>query len=127
MGLSEELAAVNQAWAEAIARGDAAAAAGQFTPDGVVLVADTPNASGRAALEALFRSWIDGGMVAERYGELKAESFGEGALLTCSFEAEIRDGDGSVQQERGKNLQFFQRDAAGLWKIRALGITTDSS
>lgn len=127
MSLCEELDAVNAKWAAAIERGDARAAAQEFTPDGTVLVADTPNAKGHEALEALFRSWIDFGMVAERYSGSHAEALGDCALLTCAYEAEARQEDGSTAVERGKNLQLFKRGQSGAWKIHALGITTDSS
>ena len=74
MGLHDDLDAVNRAWAAAIALKDARAAADQFTPDGVVVVADTPVTRGHEALVALFQAWIDFGMAEEQYGSSTREA-----------------------------------------------------
>ena len=126
MDLCEALQAVNDRWAEAMAGGDAAAAAQTFSADGMVVVADTPIARGHAALEALFESWLELGLVAERYMDAAAEPLGDGGLLTCGYEADIRQADGSIVHERGRNVQVFRRDPAGGLKIYLLAIVTDS-
>ncbi len=127
MDLQEQLEAVNATFNDALERGDAKAAAAQFTDGGICIAPDLPTARGQAALVKLFQSWIDMGTGKSRDHDHQAESMGDGAYMVCAYESEMRQDDGSVYVERGKALQVFRRDESGAWKIHRMGISTDSA
>ena len=127
MDLQEQLDAVKTKWNDAIERGDAKAAAAQFTDDGICVDPNTPIARGQAALVELFQSWIDSGIANPRDSSSEAESMGDGACMVGSYECEYRQDDGSVSIERGKLLQVFKCDEGGAWKIHRMGVSTDSA
>jgi uncharacterized protein (TIGR02246 family) len=118
-----ELEAVMERWAEAVEADDAAAVAGLFTDDGVLLSSDAPTARGPAAIEAVVRAWIDAGEENDRTTTEAAFVGGDRAALARTYEVDFITDDGTAS-ERGRYLVAFRRED-GAWRVEAMAIFGD--
>lgn len=125
MLLEDELQAVNDAFNSAIDRGDAVAAAEQFTADAVCTAPNTPVIQGSAQLIEWFQSWIDAGLKNSRDNNFIAERQGDIAHMTCCYSTENHGQGSGFVIEHGKALQVFKRDDDGTWKIHRFGLSID--
>lgn len=118
-----ELEAVMERWAQAVEADDAAAVAGLFTDDGVLLSSDAPTARGRAAIEAVVRGWIEAGEENDRTETQAAFVGDDRAVLARTYEVDFVTDDGTTS-ERGRYLVTFRR-ADGAWRVEAMAIFSD--
>ncbi len=73
----QDIDTVNQRLAEAVQKGDAAAAAALYTEDGKFLAPNADFLSGRAAIQGFFQAAIDGGIKGLNVSTLELEIQGE--------------------------------------------------
>ncbi|HSG86471.1 MAG TPA: SgcJ/EcaC family oxidoreductase [Candidatus Limnocylindrales bacterium] len=118
-----ELEAVMERWAQAVEADDAAAVAGLFTDDGVLLSSDAPTARGRAAIEAVVRGWIEAGEENDRTETQAAFVGDDRAVLARTYEVDFVTDDGTTS-ERGRYLVTFRRED-GAWRVEAMAIFSD--
>ncbi len=118
-----ELEAVMERWAEAVEADDAAAVAGLFTEDGVLLSSDAPTARGREAIETVVRGWIEAGEENDRTATEAAFVGDDRAVLARTYEVDFVADDGTTS-ERGRYLVTFRR-VNGVWQVEAMAIFGD--
>lgn len=118
-----ELEAVMERWAQAVEADDAAAVAGLFTDDGVLLSSDAPTARGRAAIEAVVRGWIEAGEENDRTETQAAFVGDDRAVLARTYEVDFVTDDRTTS-ERGRYLVTFRRED-GAWRVEAMAIFSD--
>ncbi len=106
--------AENARWAEAYARGDAAAIGARYTDDAELLPPGEARVRGRAAITAYFGRRGPGASP-RTIRFVDAECFGDGATVTEISDTEIRDGDGSLVG-RGRQMLVFVRQGTA-WKL----------
>ncbi|MDH3630932.1 MAG: nuclear transport factor 2 family protein [Gammaproteobacteria bacterium] len=126
MALKQQLIDVNLMVNAALVKGDAAEAASCFTEDGTCITPDMEITRGQTALTDLFQSWIDFGIASLRDDSNVIEYDGEIVVMTCNYQCEYRQTDGTILPESGKALEVLMRDRSNNWKIHSICFATDS-
>jgi uncharacterized protein (TIGR02246 family) len=124
---AEVRAAVKQ-WNDAAAKKNAAAFAGFYTEDAVLMLEDGPDVRGRANLAqalggmmsdpAFALSFAADTVIASRSGDLAYET-GHYALTTTK--------DGKPATERGQYVVVWRRQADGSWKVAVDAPVSDAA
>jgi ketosteroid isomerase-like protein len=109
----EAITAVNQKFAAAIDRGDAAGVAALYTADGQVLPTQSGAVTGTKAITAFWQAGIDAGTAAASLTTLELESHGNTAHEVGTYE--LRGKDGKVL-DQGKFIVIWKKEGA-TWKI----------
>lgn len=111
--------ATNAKFADAMVKGDVAAAvAGSYANDAVLMMADAPKATGKDAILGLFT-----GMLAQM--SIKAMTFrtddvmlaGDIAVETGGYQVTLQPKKGAAVKDEGKFLTVWKKQADGSWKI----------
>jgi uncharacterized protein (TIGR02246 family) len=110
---AEAITAVNVLFADAFARGDAAAIARLYTEDAAVLPPNLPVQRGRAAIRAFWQGAIDMGLKAATLTWLEVEDLGDEAIEVGSYELFLA---GSVLLDEGKYIVVWKREG-GAWRM----------
>lgn len=116
-GAREAIEAKLDAFEAAFNRGDAAAVAGFYTEDAVLLPPDAERVEGRQAVAAYWREGIDGGLTDL---DLKAFEVMEAGALAYEIGAFSLNSPGEGEQPvslTGKYIVIWQRGADGEWRL----------
>ncbi len=108
-----EIEAANQEFVAALARGDAAAVAGAYTPNAQMFPANSNLVSGRAAIEKLWQEWITAGITNLTLEAVEVEGFGDTAYEVGKYTMPGKDGK---LLDEGKYVVIWKRDQ-GKWKL----------
>jgi uncharacterized protein (TIGR02246 family) len=100
------------ALAEAVARGDAAAAAALYAEDGRLLTATARLISGREAIEAYWRAGIALGLTGVALCASEVQVLDGVAVELGGYVVTARDGG----RDEGKYLALHRRQADGSWR-----------
>ena len=111
--IRSEIAAANEAFMDAFARGDAAKLASLYTADGKVLPPNGDTVTGHAALEPFWQGLMDAGVKRVRLEIDEAEAFGDTAFEMSR--ATLFGEDGQVL-DRMKYMVVWKREG-GQWKL----------
>lgn len=122
-----DIEATNARFSAALVRGDAAALAALFTPDGEVLPGTSKGfVSGTAALEGYYAARLR----ATRYLEVEiktgtVEAEGDLAWETGTNRLVMQTGDAPPITRTGKYLVAWKRGADGRWRYRVDAVVLD--
>jgi uncharacterized protein (TIGR02246 family) len=112
-GVKGAIEAANGQFSAAAAKGDAAALAALYSPDGQVMPAGSDPIPGAEAIQKFWQGALDSGVAA--IGLKTIEVFGHGPTATEVGEYELRDKAGKVL-DHGKYIVVWQH-ADGTWKL----------
>jgi ketosteroid isomerase-like protein len=108
--------ATNDAFADAIARGDATAAAAVYAEDARLLPPGVPSVLGRAAAECFWGSVIDAGVCGVEFEALELEQHDDTAYEIGGYVLASAPVGAEPTIERGKYVVIHKRQADGSWK-----------
>ena len=109
----DEIAAANQRFMAAFARGDAAGVAACYTPDAQLFPSNSDVVQGLAAIEAFWRGVMGMGIAGARLETAEAEEHGDIAHEVGHYTLTAAGGQTA---DRGKYLVLWRR-AGGQWKL----------
>jgi uncharacterized protein (TIGR02246 family) len=112
-GVKGAIEAANGQFSAAAAKGDGAAVAALYSPDGQVMPAGSDPIRGTEAIQKFWQGALDSGIAA--IGLKTIEVFGHGPTATEVGEYELRDKAGKVL-DHGKYIVVWQR-TDGKWKL----------
>jgi uncharacterized protein (TIGR02246 family) len=112
-GVKGDIEAANARFSAAAAKGDGAALAALYSPDGQVMPAGSDPIRGSEAIQKFWQGALDSGIAA--IGLKTIEVFGHGPTATEVGEYELRDKAGKVL-DHGKYIVVWQH-AGGHWKL----------
>src|ERR1700686_1696788 len=112
-GVKAAIEAANAQFSAAAAKGDGAALAALYSPDGQVMPAGSDPIRGAEAIQRFWQGALDSGVAA--IGLKTVEVFGHGPTATEVGEYELRDKAGKVL-DHGKYIVVWQY-ANGKWKL----------
>ena len=112
-GVRSEIEAANAQFSSAAAKGDGAALAALYAPEGQVMPAGSDPIRGAQAIQKFWQGALDSGVAA--IGLKTIDVFGRGPTATEVGEYELRDKAGKVL-DHGKYIVVWQR-ADGKWKL----------
>ncbi len=112
-GTKVAIEAANGEFSAAAAKGDGAALAALYTPDGQVMPAGSNPIRGAEAIQKFWQGALDSGVAA--VGLRTIEVFGHGPTATEVGEYELRDKGGKAL-DHGKYIVVWQR-VDGKWKL----------
>ena len=112
-GVRTAIEAANAQFSAAAAKGDGAALAALYSPDGQVMPAGSDPIRGAEAIQRFWQGALDSGVAA--IGLKTVEVFGHGPTATEVGEYELRDKAGKVL-DHGKYIVVWQY-ANGKWKL----------
>lgn len=116
MTTADQIQALLQGYLEAYRNKDAAACAACYAPDAVLYSSYAAPARGRLAIEGLHRDWLSDGGEDKTLDILQSGSDQNSAWCVARF----ADGDRSSE---GFSLNVFERDATGIWLIKASSLS----
>lgn len=112
-GVKAAIEAANARFSAAAAKGDGAALAALYSPEGQVMPAGSEPIRGTAAIQKFWQGALDSGVAA--IGLKTIEVFGHGPTATEVGEYELRDKAGK-SLDHGKYIVVWQH-ADGRWKL----------
>ena len=112
-GVKAAIEAANGRFSAAAAKGDGAALAALYSPDGQVMPAGSDPIRGEEAIRKFWQGALDSGIAA--IGLKTIEVFGHGPTATEVGEYELRDKEGKAL-DHGKYIVVWQH-ADGKWKL----------
>src|ERR1700679_2345174 len=112
-GVKAAIVAANVQFSAAAAKGDGAALAALYSPDGQVMPAGSDPIRGTAAIQKFWQGALDSGVAA--IGLKTIEVFGHGPTATEVGDYELRDKAGKVL-DHGKYIVVW-RHTDGNWKL----------
>jgi ketosteroid isomerase-like protein len=108
--------ATNDAFADAIARGDAAAAAAVYAEDARLLPPGAEPLTGRIAAERFWREGIEAGVCGLELETLELEKRGDTAVEVGRYVLASAVPDAAATIDHGKYVVIHKRQADGSWK-----------
>ncbi len=111
----DAISAANEALAEAIRAGDAAACAAVYTADGCVMFQHTPTVVGRDAIQGFWQGVIDMGAKDATLETAELLDFGDTQIERGQYTLTVGSDDGEVTDE-GKYLVVWKRDGEA-WRL----------
>jgi ketosteroid isomerase-like protein len=112
------LEAANAKMASDFAAGNAKALALAYTEDAVMLPPDATRVVGHAAIEALWKSWIDAGIKNLTLKSTDIESNGDLAYEVGDLTLQMPDKDGNLSAATGTYLFVWKRGGDGVWRVK---------
>ena len=112
-GVKAAIEAANAKFSAAAAKGDGAALAALYSPDGQVMPAGSDPVRGSEAIQKFWQGALDSGVAA--IGLKTVDVFGHGPTATEVGEYELRDKAGKVL-DHGKYIVVWQH-ADGKWQL----------
>lgn len=116
--VEDAIEAANAKMVADYAAGDAKAIAEAYTEDGVMLPPDATVVSGRAAIEKLWKSWIDDGLKNLTLETTSIESAGDLAYEVGDFSLQVPGGDGKFTTAPGNYVVVWKRGGDGVWRLK---------
>ena len=114
--LDDAIAAMRAAFVDALARGDAAAAAAVYTETARLLPPESEPMEGRPAIEAFWRAGIESG-IAEVELEARELDQRDGLAYEIGrYALRLRAADGGTIVDRGKYVLVHRRQPDGTWR-----------
>lgn len=114
--MQELVKATNDAFADAIARGDATTAAAVYAEDARLLAPGNEPLVGRTAAERFWRTGIDAGLCGLELETLELETHGDTAVEVGRYLRASALADGEATIDHGKYVLIHKRQADGSWK-----------
>jgi uncharacterized protein (TIGR02246 family) len=114
--MGDEVLETASALPDALARGDAAAAASLYADDGRLLTSAAELLSGRSEIEAYWRTGIAFGLAGLELHTLELSVVGRVALEIGRYSLALAGDEGTTVAERGKYLALHRRQADGTWR-----------
>lgn len=108
--------AINDGFADAIARGDGAAAASVYAEHTMLLPPGNEPLAGRTAAELYWRARIDAGLCGFELETLELEQRGDMAFEVGRYLRASAVADAEATIDHGKYVVIHQRQADGSWK-----------
>lgn len=108
--------AIDDGFAEAIARGDGAAAASVYAEHTMLLPPGNEPLAGRTAAELYWRARIDAGLCGLELETLELETHGDTAVEVGRYLRASALADGEATIDHGKYVLIHKRQADGSWK-----------
>jgi len=109
----KDIESVNQQFAAAFEKGDTAAIAALYTPDGEALPPNGEVVHGREAIQAMWQSVLGMGIASVGLTTRELESAGDLAWEGGTYELRGKDG---TPADRGKYIVIWKREQ-GQWRI----------
>lgn len=100
------------------AAGDTKSIAAAYTEDGVMLPPDATRIGGRAAIEDLWKSWIDAGLTNLTLKTTDLEHSGDYAFEIGDFTLQVPVEGGSPTTAAGNYLVVWKRGGDGAWRLK---------
>ena len=122
-GVKAAIKAANVQFSAAAAKGDGAALAALYSPDGQVMPAGSDPIRGAEAIQKFWQGALDSGVAA--IGLKTVEVFGQGSTATEVGEYELHDKAGKVL-DHGKYIVVWQH-ANGKWALLRDMFSTNAS
>jgi ketosteroid isomerase-like protein len=110
--------AANAKMAADFAAGNAKALALAYTEDAVMLPPDATRVLGHAAIEALWKGWIDAGIKNLTLKSTAIESDGDLAYEVGDLTLQMPDKDGNLSAATGTYLFVLKRGGDGVWRVK---------
>lgn len=111
--VSAEIQAADEQFAAAFSAGDASAVAALYTEDAMLLPPNGDFVSGKAAIQAFWRSVLDMGVASAKLTVAEAESFGDTAWEVGRYNLYTAAGD---PIDEGKYIVVWKRTEEG-WRL----------
>jgi uncharacterized protein (TIGR02246 family) len=99
------------------AAGNANAIAEAYAEDGMMLPPDATVVSGREAIAALWKSWIDQGLKDLTLKTTKIESAGDLAYEIGDFSLQVTGEDGKMTTAPGNYVVVWKKGSDGAWRL----------
>lgn len=116
----EELGQMNRDFVAALNAKDAAAAAACYAENAVLIPPGEPMVRGRAAIEAYWKGFLEGGGVRDVSVEtIDAKSSGDLGYEIGSFALTANGPDGEPVSESGRFIELLERGPDGKWSSTA--------
>jgi ketosteroid isomerase-like protein len=112
----DAIAAMRATFVEALARGDAAAAAAVYTDTARVLPPAAEPMEGRAAIEAFWRAGIESGISEVELESLELDQRDGLGYEIGRYALRLRAADGATVVDRGKYVLVHRRQPDGTWR-----------
>jgi ketosteroid isomerase-like protein len=116
--LHDALEAANAKMATDFAAGNAKALALAYTEDAVMLPPDATRVVGHAAIEALWKTWIDAGIKNLTLKSTAIESEGDLAYEVGDLTLQMPDKSGNLSAAAGTYLFVLKRGGDGVWRVK---------
>jgi ketosteroid isomerase-like protein len=114
------------AFADALRRGDAAAAASIYAVDATLLAPAVDVVRGRAAIERFWRTGVDTGITEVELAALDVQRSGELAFEVGRYTLRVAPEVGAPVVDRGRYLIVHRLDPAGRWLRAAEMFSSDA-
>jgi uncharacterized protein (TIGR02246 family) len=108
---------VNARFVEAFKAGDAATIASLYTETAKMLPPDATEIAGRAAIQAEWQSWIDGGLKDLTLQAREVEASGDLAYEIGSFSVQVPTENKDMVTAGGNYVVVWRRGAEGSWRL----------
>jgi uncharacterized protein (TIGR02246 family) len=112
----EAIETANAKFQDAFNRGDAAALAQMYTPDGAVLPPDVPRSDGREAVQRFWQGAIDAGLRELTLQTTEVEEVGDIAYEVGTGALKATAG-GTAQAVSVKYVVIWRRGEEGTWRL----------
>ena len=106
----------NREFQEALRRGDAAGCAAAYPEDGLLMPPGAPMVMGRPNIAAFWQAAIDLGWRDVTFPWAEREELGDTVIQVGTYVADSRPPEGAPNQEIGKSVVIWKRQADGAWK-----------
>jgi len=116
--VKDAIDAANAKMEKDYAAGDAKAIAEAYAEDAVMLPPDATVVSGRAAIEKLWKSWIDDGLKNLKLKTTAVESAGDLAYEIGDFSLDVPGKDGGMTPAPGNYVVVWKRGSDGVWRLK---------
>ena len=113
------IAALNSTWNQTFNRGDAAALANLYAADATLSPGNGQTLIGRAEIEKLFQSFIDGGVHQHSIDIVTASGNDQFMTQVAKWNAHGAAQDGNTPSFGGILMSTFQQDSDGQWRVSA--------
>lgn len=100
------------------AAGDTKALAAAYTEDAVMLPPDATRVAGHAAIQALWKSWIDEGLTKLTLKSTDVASSGDLAYEVGDFTLQVPVEGGNSKTAAGNYVVIWKRGEDGVWRLK---------
>lgn len=108
--IRDAIASAVETFADAFARGDAAAVAAWYTADATLLPPDNPLVKGREAIQTFWQGAMGAGVREAKLETLEVESRGDLAYEVGRFEMAVQPPGGERAEMAGKYVVVWKRE-----------------